>query len=57
VSDGRSLHGIHPRVGKRKFTAEDDTFKETGKIRLWTKADWVIHFDDLTVEEQSNGTM
>lgn len=57
VSDGRSLQGIQPRVGKLKFTAKDDTFKETGKIGLWTKADWVIRFDDLTVEERSNGTM
>ena len=32
-----------------KFTAKDDTFKDAGKIGLWTKADSVIHFDDLTV--------
>jgi len=42
--------------GKLKFTATDDTFKEAGKIGLWTKADSVIHFDDLTVEELSNTT-
>ena len=57
MSDGRSFQGIHPRVGKLKVTARDDTFKETRKIDLWTKADWVIHFDDLTVEELSSGTM
>jgi len=34
-----------------KFTAKDDTFKEAGKIGLWTKADSVIHFDDLAVED------
>lgn len=28
----------------------DDTFKEPGKIGLWTKADAQTHFDDLTVE-------
>lgn len=43
--------------GKLRFTAKDDTFKEAGKIGLWTKADSVIHFDDLTVEELSNPTM
>ena len=37
--------------GKLKFTAKDDTFKDAGKIGLWTKADSVIHFDDLTVED------
>jgi len=57
VSDGRSSQGIHPRVGKLKVTANDNRFNEAGKIGLWTKADWVIHFDDLTVEELRNGTM
>ncbi len=37
--------------GQLKFTAKDATFKEAGKIGLWTKADSVIHFDDLTVED------
>ncbi len=37
--------------GQLKFTAKDDTFKDAGKIGLWTKADSVIHFDDLTVED------
>ncbi len=37
--------------GQLKITAKDDTFKDAGKIGLWTKADSVIHFDDLTVEE------
>src|SRR5947208_7587170 len=37
--------------GQLKIAAKDDTFKEAGKIGLWTKADSVIHFDDLTVEE------
>ncbi len=34
-----------------KITARDSTFKDAGKIGLWTKADSVIHFDDLTVED------
>ncbi|HEY2930957.1 MAG TPA: hypothetical protein VGK99_04360 [Acidobacteriota bacterium] len=33
-----------------KITAEDSTFKDAGKIGLWTKADSVIYFDDLTVK-------
>ncbi len=37
--------------GQLKFTAKDITFKDAGKVGLWTKADSVIHFDDLTVED------
>jgi hypothetical protein len=33
--------------GVKKIEAKDDTFKETGKIGLWTKADSVTYFDDL----------
>ncbi len=33
--------------GQLKFTAKDSTFKEAGKVGLWTKADSVIYFDDL----------
>ncbi len=38
---------------KLRFTAKDDTFKGAGKIGLWTKADSVTYFDDLTVEDLS----
>jgi hypothetical protein len=37
--------------GELKFTAKDGTFKEAGKVGLWTKADSVIYFDDLTATE------
>ncbi len=37
--------------GQLKFTAKDGTFKEAGKVGLWTKADSVIYFDDLTARE------
>jgi len=37
--------------GQLKFTAKDGTFKEAGKVGLWTKADSVIYFDDLTATE------
>ena len=33
--------------GNKKIEATDDTFKEPGKIGLWTKADSVTYFDDL----------
>jgi hypothetical protein len=33
----------------KKIEATDDTFKDAGKIGLWTKADSVSYFDDLQV--------
>lgn len=35
--------------GKLKITSGEKTFKEAGKVGLWTKADSVTYFDDLTV--------
>ena len=35
--------------GSKKIEATDETFKDAGKIGLWTKADSVTHFDDLKV--------
>ncbi|MBI4470274.1 MAG: hypothetical protein HY650_13225 [Acidobacteria bacterium] len=37
--------------GELKITARDSTFKNAGRTGLWTKADSVIYFDDLTVED------
>ena len=37
--------------GQLKITAQDGTFKDAGRIGLWTKADSVIYFDDLAVED------
>ncbi len=34
---------------EKLYEVEDDTFKEAGKVGLWTKADSVTHFDDLRV--------
>jgi hypothetical protein len=34
--------------GQKLFTVVDDTFTSAGKIGLWTKADSVTAFDDLT---------
>ncbi len=36
--------------GKKVLDATDDTFKDAGKVGLWTKADSVIQFDDFTIE-------
>ena len=36
--------------GNQVLDAKDATFKDAGKVGLWTKADSVIEFDDLTVE-------
>lgn len=35
--------------GQKKIEATDDTFKDAGKIGLWTKADSVTYFDELNV--------
>jgi hypothetical protein len=35
--------------GKKLYDVEDETFKDAGKIGLWTKADSVIYFDDLQI--------
>lgn len=36
--------------GTKVLDAKDGTFKDAGKVGLWTKADSVIAFDDLTIE-------
>jgi hypothetical protein len=35
--------------GAKKIEGKDDTFKDAGKIGIWTKADSVTYFDDLKV--------
>ncbi len=40
--------------GKKVIDAHDKTFTEAGKIGVWTKADSVIYFDDLSVEPLGN---
>ena len=36
--------------GKQLFQVKDETFKDAGKIGLWTKADAVTYFDDYKVK-------
>jgi hypothetical protein len=43
-------HFVVTYDGKPVLDARDQTFKDAGKVGLWTKADSVIEFDDLTVE-------
>lgn len=35
--------------GTRLYEVDDSTFAQAGKVGVWTKADSVTHFDDLTV--------
>jgi hypothetical protein len=48
-----SAKGSHFQVwfdGKMLFEADDTTFGDAGKAGLWTKADSLTHFDDLTID-------
>jgi hypothetical protein len=36
--------------GTKVLDATDDTFKDAGRVGLWTKADSVIQFDDFTIQ-------
>ncbi len=47
VAKGNLFEVYHE--GKKLFEVEDDTFKEPGKVGVWTKADSVIYFDDLQI--------
>jgi hypothetical protein len=40
--------------GKKVIDAHDKTFTEAGKMGVWTKADSVIYFDDLTAQPLGN---
>jgi Beta xylosidase C-terminal Concanavalin A-like domain len=47
------VKGTHFRVSLNDnllFEADDGTFRDAGKVGLWTKADSVTYFDDLTVK-------
>jgi hypothetical protein len=35
--------------GRKLYEVEDTTFTRAGKVGVWTKADSVTYFDDLTV--------
>ena len=35
--------------GRKLYEVEDSTFTQAGRVGVWTKADSVTHFDDITV--------
>jgi hypothetical protein len=43
-----NLFEVHHN-SKKLYEVEDDTFKDAGRVGLWTKADSVTYFDDLTI--------
>jgi len=47
VAKGNHFEVYHNR--KKLYEVEDETFKQAGKVGLWTKADSVIYFDDLQI--------
>ena len=47
VANGR-LFEVHFN-GRKLYEVEDKTFAQAGRVGVWTKADSVTHFDDLTV--------
>jgi hypothetical protein len=46
-----SLFGVYHN-GSKLYDVEDATFAQAGKVGVWTKADSVTHFDDLSVVTQ-----
>src|SRR5207244_1068273 len=47
--EASSDHFVVSYDGKQVLDAKDQTFKDPGKVGLWTKADSVIYFDNLLV--------
>jgi hypothetical protein len=46
------VQGSHFKIGmngKTLFEADDPTFKDAGRVGLWTKADSVTYFDDMKI--------
>jgi len=41
---------LAPRKISFDGDATDDTFKDAGRVGLWTKADSVIQFDDFGID-------
>jgi hypothetical protein len=49
--DFKGAHFTASFNGKQMFEVEDSTFTDAGKVGLWTKADSVTLFDELTYGE------
>ena len=50
--DVRGSHFTVSLNGQKALDWDDDTFKDAGKVGLWTKADSVTLFDDFTYASQ-----
>ena len=35
--------------GKKMLDAKNRTFKDAGRVGLWTKADSIVYFDDFSM--------
>jgi len=46
--DFSAAHFIVKFDGKKAIEWDDETFKDAGKVGVWTKADSVTLFDDFT---------
>ena len=42
-------HFVVTYDGKKVLDAKDGTFKDAGKVGLWTKADSIVYFDDFSM--------
>jgi Galactocerebrosidase, C-terminal lectin domain len=51
----RETHLIVFFDDQQLFEADNDTFTKPGKVGLWTKADSVTYFDNLTIERHDAG--
>jgi hypothetical protein len=47
--EARGDHFVVTYDGKAVLDAKDSTFKDAGKVGVWTKADSVIAFDDFSI--------
>jgi len=54
--EARADHFIVTYDGKKVLDAKDGTFKDAGKVGLWTKADSVMAFDDFSIVPASTGS-
>jgi hypothetical protein len=48
--DAKGDHFTVTFDGKKVIDATDDTFGDAGKVGVWTKADSIIYFDDLSAQ-------
>jgi 3-keto-disaccharide hydrolase len=48
--EARGNHFVVWFDATKVLDATDDTFKDAGRVGLWTKADSVIQFDDFTID-------